>query len=245
MADHEERIMGPMPNMNERSPWLASVLQTVDPLFPIGSYAHSYSLEEIVALGIVEDEATLTRFLLDFLAPAIEQFELPYLRFLYEAILGDDFIDVSSLDSQLNASYPSIELRQAHASQGRQRLKLLRKLKPSPVFELLDVRREEGSLIPMHHTVYAAEKGAAKVPLEATLISWAYQSFAAAATASLKLIRIGQEGAQRSLTTALEQIPHLLETSLTVERDRAGCFNPLVDIASNRHQKAYSRLFIS
>jgi len=221
------------------------MLQTVDPLFPIGSYAHSYGLEEVVALGIVHDEVTLTQYLLETLASTIEQFELPYLRFLYQAANRGDFEEIATLDETFNASIPSIELRQAHASQGRQRIRLLNTLKPSPLFETLETMRKAKRLIPTHLTIYAAEKYVSETPLEAMLISWAYQAFAAAATASLKLIRIGQEGAQRALTTALEQMPALIKTSLNVEHDLIGCFNPLVDIASNRHQKAFSRLFIS
>ena len=221
------------------------MLQTVDPLFPIGSYAHSYGLEEVVALGIVKNETTLTQYLLETLAPIIEQFELPYLRFLYLAVNNQDHSLIEDLDASFNASIPSIELRQAHASQGRQRLRLLNTLKPNPHFETLEAMRKENTIIPTHLTIYAADKFHCGTPLEATLISWAYQAFAAAATASLKLIRIGQEGAQRSLTTALDQIPPMIEASLLIDQDHAGCFNPLVDIASNRHQKAFSRLFIS
>ena len=39
------------------------MLQTIDPLFPIGSYAHSYGLEEIVSMG----KACNTNDLADYL----------------------------------------------------------------------------------------------------------------------------------------------------------------------------------
>jgi urease accessory protein len=82
-------------------------------------------------------------------------------------------------------------------------------------------------------------------PLEATLISWAYQAFAAPCAASLKIMRIGQDSAQWALTQALSWIPKIVESSLNVERDWAGAFNPFIDIASDRHERAYARLFIS
>jgi len=63
--------------------------------------------------------------------------------------------------------------------------------------------------------------------------------------ASLKLIRIGQEACQRVLCAMLEHAPAIVRHSLEVERSQAGCFNPLLDIASMRHQTAFERLFIS
>ena len=62
-------------------PWLAQLLQTADPLFPIGSYAHSYGLEELVNAGIVTDPKGLQRYLRDIVGLNLQEFELPYLRF--------------------------------------------------------------------------------------------------------------------------------------------------------------------
>jgi urease accessory protein len=72
-----------------------------------------------------------------------------------------------------------------------------------------------------------------------------YQSVAGLCSAALKLIRIGQEGCQRVLRHAMMQAERVVETSLLVERDDAGWFDPLLEIASMRHEFANERLFIS
>lgn len=221
------------------------MLQTVDPLFPIGSYAHSYGLEELVSLNKVHDAATLTQYIEDILLPNLQHFELPYLRFLYESAEISNWPEIIELDQEIGAAKLSKEIRTASASQGQQRLRLLRKLRPSEALETLHQLKLGKQIAPHHLTVNAIENIALGVPLIPTLSAWTYQALAAPCSAALKLIRIGQEGCQLVLTESLQKIDATVNSSLEVERNYAGCFNPLLDIASARHEQAYSRLFIS
>jgi len=61
--------------------WLPFLLQTSDPLFPTGSYAHSFGLEEFIRLTNASGEPALHRFLHLHILPALTCQELPYLRF--------------------------------------------------------------------------------------------------------------------------------------------------------------------
>ncbi len=226
-------------------PWLVHMLQTVDPFFPIGSYAHSYGLEELVRIGHVSDAEGLTSYIENIVLHNLSQFELPYLRFLYEAVEQNDWNTIIELDEEIGAAKLSKEIRNASISQGQQRLRLIRKLRPCDNFETLQKLKTEKKVQPHHLTLYAIENQDIATPLEAVLQAWAYQALAAPCSASLKLIRIGQEGAQTVLTESLQKLANTVETSLSIEREFAGCFNPLLDIASDRHELAFSRLFIS
>ena len=221
------------------------MLQTVDPLFPIGSYAHSYGLEEMVAMGLVTTTDELAKYLTNIVSLNLSQFELPYLRFTYESQSKEDWRAAVGLDQEIGASKLSAEIRTASATQGQQRLQLLGKLRPCPAFEMLATLRENKEMTPHHITVFAAERIQQSTPLNAILASWTYQALAAPCSAALKIMRVGQEGAQLVLTQALDTLPEIVNDSLMVERDWAGAFNPLLDIASDRHERAYARLFIS
>ncbi|MDQ8201637.1 urease accessory UreF family protein [Pelagicoccus sp. SDUM812003] len=225
--------------------WLKSMLQTTDPLFPIGSYAHSYGMEELCAQGVVHDQSTLLKYIETSLHLNLRTFELPYLRFAYDANLADDFTLLSELDQEIGAAKPSREIRQASASQGKQRLRLISKLRPTPRFARLAELQERKQITPHHLSIFAAENVDLETPLSATLTAWAYQAIAAPCAASLKLIRIGQEGAQLVLTQALENLQSLIDDSMSVDREYAGAFLPTIDIASDRHERAFARLFIS
>lgn len=226
-------------------PWLPYMLQSADPLFPIGSYAHSYGLEELCACGDVTDADGLIRYLENFVFVNLQEFELPYSRFAYNALAEGDFDSLAQLDDEIGASKPCRELRQASSAQGQQRLRLISKLRPSPAFSGIARLKSDGRVVPHHITVFAAEYSDLSAPLEVMLAGWGYQALAAPCAASLKLIRIGQEGAQAVLCKALQQLDLIIQNSLSVEREFAGAFLPRLDIASQRHERAYARLFIS
>ena len=222
--------------------WLPFLLQTSDPLFPTGAYAHSLGLEELARLGasgVVRDEATLLDFFRGQVIPALACFELPHLRFAHDAARTGDVPALCTLDRELAAWKVARETRDASAQLGARRLRALLQIDPC---ELL--QRCETELPWKHHLViYGAQMRG--VPLEAALAAWMYQSLSGFCVAALKLIRIGQEGCQRALRAALAFAPRTVADSLAVPRAEAGWFNPLLDIAAMRHEHANERLFIS
>ncbi|MEA3187201.1 MAG: urease accessory protein [Chthoniobacter sp.] len=223
--------------------WLTFVLQTSDPLFPTGAYAHSLGLEEMVRLGVVRDEETLRTFLQSQIIPALAHHELPYLRFARAAAEAGDVEELCAIDREISAWKISRELREASAQLGARRLKILLQLAPAAAASAFALRVEAGDARGHHLVVCGLQF--VKTPLEAALAAYFYQTLAAFCAASLKLVRIGQEACQRVLGVCLTGCEERIQESLKVERNRAGWFNPLLEIASMRHAQADERLFIS
>jgi urease accessory protein len=222
--------------------WLPFLLQTADALFPTGAYAHSLGFEECVRLGIVRDEPSLRDFLVKQIVPAQRQQELPYLRFAFEA---EDLDVVCAIDREIDAWKLARETRDASIQLGLRRLKALRNITDAPHLaefeQAIVAQRARG-----HHLVVCAVQARVEsIPLLAAITAYFYQSLAAICAAALKLIRIGQEGCQRALRTAAAQAEATIRQSLRVARNEAGWFNPLLEIASMRHERAEERLFIS
>jgi urease accessory protein len=222
--------------------WLPFLLQTADALFPTGAYAHSLGFEEIVRLGMVRDESTLRDFLFTQVMPAQERLELPYLRFAFEA---RDLVERCALDREIDAWKLPRETREASAQLGGRRLKALCAMVEAPELEEFADAIAAGRASGHHLVVFALQARAGGIPLPAALSAWLYQSLAAACAASLKLIRIGQDGCQRVLRAASADAPAVIERSREVPRADAGWFNPMLEIASMRHASANERLFIS
>jgi urease accessory protein len=223
--------------------WLRFVLQTSDPLFPTGAYAHSFGLEEFVRLSGAFDEAALHRFLELQILPALTYQELPYLRFAHACPRANDLPGLISLDREVNAWKIPAELRAASLRLGSRRLDILLKTMPTPFLSALAGRLASGEM-PGHHLTISAAQYAA-IPLEAALMTYLYQTLASYCVAALKLIRVGQEACQRVLAACLERAPGAVRDSMEIERPQAGVFNPLLEIASMRHETAFERLFIS
>ena len=226
--------------------WLPLLLQTADALFPTGGYAHSFGLEECVRLGLVRDEESLRTFFLEQVMPALEHFELPYLRFAYEAVLANDFSALATLDEEIGASKPARETRNASLRIGLRRLNALQNILPDEPRLVAFGRAVATGRLHGHHIAVCAVQGAVSgAPLDAVLATYFYQSVSAVAGASLKLMRIGQEGVQRALRAAAIDAASTVQRSQAIAREDAGWFNPLLEIAGMRHEGAHERLFIS
>jgi urease accessory protein len=223
--------------------WLPTLLQCADPLFPTGSYAHSFGLEELVQLGVVHDENSLADFLSRQLLPGMEKLELPYLRFGLTCTL--DVATLSELDREIHAWKLASEARLASIQIGNRRLAALHKNWPSELTSEFLRRLRAGHTFGHHLIAYALQSRLQHIPLEAALLGYGYQGLAGACTAALKLIRIGQDGCQRVLTLALKELPNVVARSLTIQRNEAGYFSPLLEIATMRHALAEERLFMS
>lgn len=243
--------------------WLALLLQTSDPLFPTGAYAHSFGLEEMVSLGVVRDEESLAEFICNQALPGLSHLELPLLRAAHGAAVCAEEAHremapgnfekalerLCAMDADLSAWKIAKETREASAQIGDRRLKMLLKIASTPLMEAFASRGTH------HHHLVVFAIQMAHAPLEATLTAYLYQALAAFCSAALKLIRIGQEGCQRVLSRCMARAEEALRQSQLIgdqrdsrdlrDQSAPGWFNPLWEIASMRHEFAYERLFIS
>ena len=224
-------------------PWLARLLQVNDSAFPTGGYAHSYGFEQVVRLGLVHDADSMMHYLERHLWPALIHFELPVVRYAQEAALRDDATSLIALDACVDATKTARELREASRSTGRQRLQALRENAASPILDRFAQAVEGGRSHGHHAVVYGI--GMAALPPQAVLTSWAFQSLSAVCLSAPKLLRIGQNAAQRALTVSILRMEENVSLAMTVAREELGWFDPLVEIASMQHEIAYERLFIS
>jgi urease accessory protein len=225
--------------------WLPFLLQTADALFPTGAYAHSLGFEESVGLGLVRDERSLGDFLTQQIIPALQHQELPYLRFAYDAARDGHLAELRRIDLAISAWKLPSETRAASAQLGTRRLKALRTISDAPLLAAFETLIAHGACQGHHLVVCGLQAAMENVPPHAALTTYFYQSLAAICAAALKLIRIGQDGIQRTLRTACSVAPAIVQSSLAVTRENAGWFNPLLEIAAMRHERADERLFIS
>ena len=224
-------------------PWLARLLQVNDSAFPTGGYAHSYGFEQIVQLGLVRDAESMSAHLENHLWPMLVHLELPIVRLAQEAARNDDLSALLELDAIVDATKSARELREASRATGRRRFDAFLQTGASPAVAAFASAVEEGRGQGHHAVVYGL--GLAAVPQRALLTSWAFQSLSAACLSAPKILRVGQNAAQRVLTHALLAMDENVTASLAISGDELGWFDPLTDIASMQHEIAYERLFIS
>jgi urease accessory protein len=225
--------------------WILGLLQASDTFYPTGAYAHSFGLEGLVEQGVVRDRDTLRRFLLLSVLPTLRHVELPLAAQAWRAFAARDWQTIGELCELASALRAPREARAASEAIGRQRAELAASLHDS------SLAREFLSLVRAHSLPHCSALSAALearihgAPLAAALAAVAYAAVASVISAAMKLLRLGQNGAQSLLTEVLASCPGLAADAGEVPLDEIGWFNPWLDVAAARHERAPARLFIS
>ena len=214
--------------------WL---LQANDTAYPSGSYAHSFGLEELVESGVVKTSVDLEDFITRQIIPALLTFEIPHFVKAHTAAINSDISALLEIDRELDAWRIPHELRDASRRIGSQRLELLNQLGPSGIVS--KIRSESPRC---HHLVVTALE-LSNLPVSQAARAFAFQTIVALTAASMKLMRIGQTAVQQIARRTLDGLGVQIDASISQPAD--GWFNPLIEIASLRHARAHSRLFIS
>ena len=227
--------------------WLGGLIQTTDTLFPSGGYAHSYGLEELVAEGRIRSGKDLEEFLMTHVLPALENLELPYLRFCSEAVSNRELEELISLNEEISAWKLTREIREAGKSQGSQMIRMIREIYQCPISDEFHKMLSKSGEHCQQITATALLRNAQEAPLVSSMTAWIYQAVSNFCSASIKLLRLGEVACQKIIHRSLEKqkIQKVISNSLEVHRGNSGFFNPLLDLASARHELAFSRLFIS
>jgi urease accessory protein len=225
--------------------WLLALLQAGDSFYPTGSYAHSFGLEGLVAEGVIKDRVTLREFVLRSTLPALENVELPLAAHAWRAFGDPDWKLVGELCILSSALKTAREARFASENIGRQRAELAAGLRASALAGEF-VQRATAAGWPHSSAVSSALEGRVHgAPLDAVLAGVTYATLSSLISAAMKILRLGQNGAQSLLAEALAAAPAIIHRAEALPIAEIGWFNPWLDIAAARHETADARMFIS
>ena len=210
---------------------LLRLLQLADSASPVGAAAHSFGLESLIEDGAVTTEG-LESFLLGYLQEN-GALEVGFCRAAHELrrISGERLaLEWRELNGRLSARKPARESREASLSLGRRLLRLASELLPE-----LALPAQSDS----HHvTAFGLVAGVAGIDEGSAALAWLHQSTAALVSAAQRLAPVGQ-------TRASGMLWRLKAAMIEVACGAPDCFAPLPEIASMRHAKLASRLFMS
>jgi urease accessory protein len=225
--------------------WISALLQLNDTFYPTGAYAHSFGLEGLIDADVVRDRDTLRRYLVHSVLPSLARVELPLVAQAYAGFTAADWERLERL-SELSAALKSAkEARLAANNIGRQRAELCASLRQHPMAIEYARRAREGEW-PYAPSISAAlEACVIGAPMTAAMASVYYGTFAGLIAAAMKLLRLGQNGAQTVLTEMMSHSEEIIALAIHMPEEQIGWYNPWLDIAAARHETAAARLFIS
>ena len=88
---------------DQTTAWVPALLQISDPLFPTGAYAHSMGLEQWAGACGYTSGKDLEHFFKTHAGPSLARLELPYLRYLRDAVAAGVWADVAEIDAEIDA----------------------------------------------------------------------------------------------------------------------------------------------
>lgn len=225
------------------------LIHLADSALPIGSTAHSFGLEALVAEGNLHVEQ-LESFLEDYLHE-VGGAESVFCRLGYRMASSSRpsafEADWSALNGRLSAFKTARESRAASATLGRRLLQLAQSLEDRPVLQrALGVTKTSG--VDIHYsTAFGLIGGVLGVDETATVLAYLQQSLAGLVSACQRLMPLGQSQASRIVWRLKPVLIELACHSEAVARqpDALAVFAPLPEMASMRHPTLPTRLFVS
>lgn len=223
------------------------LLQLADSALPIGTTAHSFGLETLVAEGDVPVER-LASFLKEYLHE-VGVLESAFCRLAHRLPPDQDtFTDRwQALNAQLSAFKMARESRVASATLGRRFLQLVSHLEELPVLSsALQTAKAAGTDI-HYSTAFGLVSNLLGVDETAAVLAYLQQTLLGLVSASQRLMPLGQSQASTilwRLKRTLIAIADLSEEAAQHPEDIA-VFTPLPDMGSMRHPTLATRLFIS
>jgi urease accessory protein len=218
---------------------LTRLLQLVSPALPIGAFAYSQGLEQAVASGWVNDEASAGEWLLGLLRHTMATLDLPVLERLIEAWRADDRKRVDSWTAWLAACRPTRETRAEERQLGAA---LARALAALGVSDAVGWEAREDVT---QAAMFALATARYAIPTSAALAGYAFAWAGATTSAAVRLVPLGQSAGQRLLAAAGDAIPEAVQRAGALDDDELAATAPGQAIASALHEALYSRLFRS
>jgi len=221
---------------------LLSLLQLADSQVPIGSAAHSFGLESLTAEGSVTVE-DLHQFLVDYLAETGRR-DAVYCRGAHQLADLPDKLFTSewlTLNQELSAWHAARESRAASATMGRRFLQFAANLSENPRFAAALGAAREATTDVHHATAFGLVGSALGLTEEEAGLVYLQQNIMTLVSAAQRLLPLGQARAG----ALIWQLQSSVEQAVATSKGSVYSWTPMLDIASMRHPRLMTRLFIS
>ena len=221
--------------------------QLADSALPIGTTAHSFGLETLVAENILTVES-LETFLRDYLAET-GTLECAFCRLSYRLHTDNASFATKwlALNARLSAYKTARESRNASATLGRRFLQLALGLEDHSLLrQAIQISKDAREDI--HHSIaFGLVGGILEIDETAIVLAYLQQTLLGLVSACQRLLPLGQNRASNIVwhlkTLGIASAERSAEIALN--GDEFTLFTPLLEVASMRHPVLTTRLFIS
>lgn len=224
---------------------LYSILQITDSLYPSGSFAQSWGLEGLLADRGDRDFEAIRALVEGIWSSHLLRTEGICGAAAHRAMVASDADRVCAIDRTLFGMKLARELREASVATGRGFLAATNLLREaSPIRRYVDAV-EAGTSPGNYAVAFHATAASFGVGGLASIVAWGYQTIAQLAASLLRLGALGHRDVQALLSGMRPAVEAGALAVVGAHPADASGFAPLLEIASMRHERQYSRLFRS
>lgn len=217
---------------------LFRLMSWLSPAYPVGAYSFSHGLEYAVDAGLVTDAEGTRDWIATIMMAGSGFADLVFVAAAWES----DLERLPGLNEFALAFQSTAEIRLESTAQGRAFLLVTAEAWPCEAIGAL-----QG--IPRDEIVYAVAVGAVTkshgIDRRDVMTAYAHAFAANLVSAAVRLIPLGQTDGQRITANLMLTCVAAVERAASTPADEVSTSTPMVDIASMKHERQYTRLFRS
>lgn len=224
---------------------LTALLHLTDPTLPIGGFNHSGGLETFVQENIITNRNHLQEYVQAQLLQNWVYNDGAYVSLAHDATCSENLDALIALDEEICANKTPREIREASIKLGIRLLKIFARPKGHAfINEFMAALHDKQvqAFYPLVFGLVAASMGQTK---EDTLTALYYNMVVGTITNGVKLIPLSQNDGQDILFALHGDIDLAVKQSITPDTVWLGVASTACDIRAMRHERLYTRLYMS
>ena len=239
---------------------ILGMLQLCDSNFPVGSFNHSYGMENYLRTEKVNSAQSLKVWVRAFLKDSFSQNDALAIRFVYEVLEGgeskDDDLELCDkktlgmdcmweLDEWITVQSVSMETRNAGKLVSKRMCELLLDLYDSKTVSLYYERIKKKESYGHPAIAFAMLMYDLNVPLKRATLYHMYATISTLIQNAVRTIPLGQKDGQLILKEFSDDFENLYEKISKLTKDDFGANIPGLEMAQIKHETQIFRLFMS
>lgn len=224
---------------------ILNMLQLCDSQFPVGSFNHSYGMENYLRTGKVSNTETLKTWVGAFLKDSFAQTDALAIRFTYEALDKNAIEDIWELDQWMAVQSIPMETRNGAKLVARRMCELLLDLHESTLIEEYQKRIKTKEAYGHPAIAFAMLMHKLQIPLKRATMYHMYATISTLVQNAVRTIPLGQKDGQLVLQKFAHNFEEFYAYIETLTEDDFGANVPGIEMAQIKHETQVFRLFMS
>ncbi|MBB1080003.1 urease accessory protein UreF [Limosilactobacillus sp. STM2_1] len=223
------------------------VFQICDSTFPIGTFNHSFGMENYLRTNVIKKAPEFRIWLENYYRSQFKYGEGLLVKLCYEAIDNGDFDKLVDYDDQITKSTLAIETRNGTKLIAHQMILLIQKLYGDDVPHLNEYQQaiDDGKAYGNPAIAFSIFAHYKKLPLMDAFLMYGYSVASTLVLNAVRAVPLGQKEGQVILNDLIKLIGKLYKHVEKLDDSFLGANAPGLEIAQINHEIQQSRLFMS